>query len=114
MGDGACSKGLGLRSVRIVSVEKDFGSKPKGDAVRIKPLVGREGNGWMDLSSWMPPNVTFDDERGDKEGSLLGTSLSDGGEALSGFAIRRPPSDCARLRSPSILYFFVNKARELP
>ena len=109
MGAGGCSNGLGLRSVRMVSVEKDFGSKPRGDAVRMKPLVGRDGNGREVWSSRMLPAVTLDDERGEREGSLLGTSLTEGGEALSGLAIRSPPSDCARFRSPSILQeFFVN------
>lgn len=99
---GACSNGLGFRSVGIVSVEKDFGSKPRGDAVRMKPLVGRDGKGWLVCSSLGPPTETLDGESGDGEASRLGTSFIDGGDALSGFAIRRPPSDCVRLKSPSI------------
>ena len=102
MGESGCSKGLGFRSVVTVSVEKDFGSKPKGDAVRMKPLAGRDGNGWVICSSLDGPTEIFEDESCDKEGSLLGTSLAGGGEALSGLAILRPPNDCARLRSPSI------------
>ena len=45
LGTDACPIGLDLRSVGAVSVEKDLGSKPKGDAVRMKPLLGRDGNG---------------------------------------------------------------------
>ena len=46
LGTEAFPEGLDFRSVGRVSVEKDFGSKPRGEAVRMKPLVGREGKGW--------------------------------------------------------------------
>lgn len=51
--------------------------------------------------------VTFDVERGDTVGSRRGEgpSLDETGEmgVSSGLAIRKPPRDWARLRSPSIM-----------
>lgn len=38
----------------------------------------------------------FEEERGDSDGSCLGVSLVEPNEALSGFAMRRPPSDWVR------------------
>ena len=55
----------------------------------------------------------LDEESADCEGSRRGTSFTVGGEALSGFAIRKPPSDCARLKSPSIMYDGVELNRTL-
>lgn len=41
---------------------------------------------------------------GDNEGNrLTGSSLTDDGEAWSGLAIRSPPRDCDKLRSPFML-----------
>lgn len=45
-GEGAWSTGLGFRSAGIVSVEKDFGSKPSGEGDRMRPLPGNEGTVW--------------------------------------------------------------------
>ena len=89
----ACSKELGFSSVGTVSVVKAFGSKPKGDAVRMKPLVGRDGKADVDWSCRGSLAGTLADESGDSDDSLLGMSFIGGGEASSGFAIRRPPSD---------------------
>lgn len=51
--------------------------------------------------------VTSDADRGDSVGSRRGEgpSLDETGElgVSSGFAIRKPPSDWARLKSPSML-----------
>ena len=52
--------------------------------------------------------ITFELDSGDNEGSRLGDgpSLEETGETgvSSGLAIRKPPRDCARLKSPSIVY----------
>ncbi len=44
---------------------------------------------------WLPTE-TSGEGRGDNDASRLGVSLVEPGEALSGFAIRRPPSDWVR------------------
>lgn len=93
-GADACSSGLGLRSAGTVSVEKDFGSKPRGEGDRMKPLAGRDGASWVSCSSPVRPVELYDADSGDIEGSRpRENSLDEAGEALSGFAILRPPSD---------------------
>lgn len=96
MGEDDWSNGLDFRSAGVVSVEKDFGSKPRGDGDLIETLPGREGAGSEVRWSLGPPTEIFEEERGDMDGSCLGVSLVEPGEALSGLAIRRPPSDCVR------------------
>ena len=107
--------GLWCRSGVNVSVEKDFGSNPNGEADRMKPLAGNEGACWPFCSTpglWV---ALCAEESGESEGAPPGKpSLDDPGDELSGFAIRRPPSDWARLRSPSIVRRCVDNDSEQP
>lgn len=96
MGEDDRSNGLDFRSAGVISVEKDLGSKPRGDGDRMETLPGSVGAGWEVVWSLGPPTEMFEEERGDIDGSCLGVSLVEPGEALSGLAIRRPPSACVR------------------
>lgn len=77
-------------------MENDPGSKPRGDGDRMKPLPGKDGVVWLFWSSLGLGNEIFEEESGDRDGSCLGVLFVELGEALSGFAIRRPPSDWVR------------------
>ena len=104
VGVDCLSTGLWRGSGVIASEEKDFGSKPRGDGDRMKPLAGRDGARWPDRSSSESPMAVCDPESGDTEGAPAGRpSLEDPGDEVSGFAMRSPPRDWARLRSPSIV-----------
>ena len=102
---GGFSIGLGCLSVAIVSVEKAFGLKSSGEGDRTKPFAGKDGAMCEPCSPSMPPVAAYDAESGDSEcARLMESSLDEPGDALSGFAIRRPPKDWARLRSPSMVF----------
>lgn len=62
----------------IVSKEKELGLKSNGEGDRTIPFVGNEG---------------------DSDGAS-----EELGDSSSGFAIRKPPRDWERLRSPSIMH----------
>lgn len=62
----------------VVSNEKIFGSKSNGDGARTTPFVGNDG---------------------DSDGAN-----EELGDSSSGFAIRRPPRDWERLKSPSMIH----------
>lgn len=85
------------------SVEKAFGSKSRGEGERRKPS-GEAGESECEFSSSSGcVGRGFVDGDGDNEGNwLTGSSLMDDGEASSGLAIRSPPRDCDKLRSPFI------------
>ena len=95
----------------IASVEKALGLKSRGDAARMKPLVGKDGGACELLCSSSPSATRCEAESGDNEGPLpMEFSLDEAGDALSGLAIRSPPRDWARLKSPSMAaYGFVSK-----
>lgn len=87
--DGCASTGtLGL-SITIVSVEKELGSKSKGDNGRTEASAG--GGGVRPLvCAFSPAIVGTTDGNGDMEGSREWWPSDD---ELSGFAMRNPPRD---------------------
>ncbi len=96
--------GFGGLSGTTESVEKASGSKPKGEGERLKPLeeVGGSESGF----DCCPVGVEarWAGAEGENEcDRLIGSSFTEDGEASSGLAIRRPPRDCDKLRSPFML-----------
>ena len=106
MGTEGFSSGLGFRS-GIVSVEKVLGSKPMGDGDRMNPLPGKDGASWGLCSSFGLLLVRLEEGSGDSDGSRLIHSLVEPGEPLSGFAIRKPPSDWVRFMLLAITVYLV-------
>lgn len=105
-GDGWGSEGWGFEgfSVTTVSVEKAFGSKSKGEGERLKPLCepGESECGFDRCSVGVEGRSAG--VEGDNECSwLIGSSFTDDGEASSGLAMRRPPRDWDKLKSPFML-----------
>lgn len=86
-------------------LEKEPGSKSRGDEERnrsLEDICGRHCG--IKVSPPFVEGLFVGDETGESEAARLfiGSSLREAGEPLSGLAIRRPPSDCERLRSPSM------------
>ena len=81
----------------------------------MKPLAGSDGGCRLVRSSpdrWLSICAA---ECGDSEGALAERpSLEDPGDKLSGLAIRRPPRDPARLRSPSIADLCIDNDSKQP
>ena len=81
----------------------------------MKPLGGRDGACWPGFSAPELPVAVCDAESGDIEGAPAGRpSLEDPGDEASGLAIRSPPRDWARLKSPSMMASYVNKEGVYP
>lgn len=84
----------------IESVEKEFGSKSSG-ASAPAACPGLIGGSWIFGGRSPTSSKAFNAESGDIDGPR--PVLRELAEPSSGLAIRRPPSDCERLRSPSIV-----------
>lgn len=85
------------------SVEKAAGSNPRGEEVRSWPLDGTFGSTSKDCDGTVSVVDVWEEARGEKEeGDLIELSLTGGTDSSSGFAIRRPPRDWDRLKSPSM------------
>lgn len=88
----------------VVSSENALGLKSKGDGDRTTPGVGSVGKSCKPCGFSPFSGGKSDLDGGDSEAERFKESSLDGGEdSTSGFAIRRPPNDSERLRSPSIL-----------
>lgn len=86
-------------------LEKEAGSKSRGDEERKRSLEGTCGRDCgLKVSPPFVKGLCVGEETGESEAARLfiGSSLREAGEPLSGLAMRRPPSDCERLRSPSM------------
>lgn len=96
----------------VVSSENELGLKSNGDGDRTTPGVGSEGKSCKLCGSSAFSGAKTDRDSGDSEAARFKESSLDGGDdSASGFAIRRPPNDSERLRSPSILRLRDSKYR---
>lgn len=105
MAAGLCrfSAGLGRGDTDVRSVEKALGLKSNGDGERRRPLAGNDGG----CCERMPASLLLAAcgvlSIGDTEDeSFIASSLTEFGDTSSGLAIRKPPRDLDKLRSPSI------------
>ena len=105
MGEGGFSTGLRRRSTIGELVEKELGLKSSGDVERIISTVERLGaRGDLALSGLLAAGPFVADNGEPEAPQPSGSPFEETGEMLlSGFAMRRPPRDSARLRSPSIV-----------
>lgn len=80
------------------SVEYKLGSNPRGEIERMVVST------WDGEATWGPESTgEAEMERGDIVGAMLeGSSLNEPEDASSGLAMRKPPRDWERLKSPSI------------
>lgn len=81
-----------------------MGSKPKGEGDRMRPL-GDTGEIDCDIDCCsVCAGAGLGEEDGDNERIwLMGSSLREDGEASSGLAIRSPPRDCDKFKSPFMM-----------
>ena len=105
MAAGLCcfSVGLGSDATDVGSVEKALGLKSNGDRERKRPLAGNDG-GCCDRKP-ESPLLTACGVLGigeTEDARFIGSSLTELGDTSSGLAIRKPPRDFDRLKSPSI------------
>lgn len=84
----------------IDSVEKAFGSKSNRASAPAE-CSGLIGGSWTFEGRSPTSSELFNAESGDIDGPR--PVLRELAEPSSGLAIRKPPSDCERLRSPSIV-----------
>ena len=102
--EGCLSAGCCGLVIDVDSVEKALGLKPRGDEARS----GSSDRVWkrdkFSASSWRLGEGEIA-ERGETERAWFLASLACelGDDAASGLAIRKPPRDWDRLRSPSMV-----------
>ena len=95
------SIGVDSFSTEMDSMENSAGLKSSCDCGRVEPSVctgGRKGGLEVFCDSSAEGCLNIDS--GDTE--LGGSSAEESGERWSGLAMRRPPRDCERLKSPSM------------
>ena len=101
--------------VGVSSVEKASGLKSKGDEDRSEGFVVKVGS--KDRSDVSSARLTegLEGESGELDLALLITSSDwERGNMASGLAIRKPPRDWDKLRSPSIVAGWTAEAGGLP
>ena len=81
-------------------MENVVGSNPRGEEARSCPLDATSGN-VGNLGFSVSFIAVWEEDVGDSEGGdLLESALTGVTDSSSGLAIRRPPRDCDRLKSP--------------
>ena len=79
-----------------------MGLKSRGEGDLLSPVTGIEGGTCRSFRSWVV--LVVEDDKGESEDFLtLWPITEELGDASSGLAIRRPPRDCERLKSPFMI-----------